>query len=253
MARMPVASGRSIRGRVQACGGWRSSAARSASAGCGLPSTARPEASSTRPSSPSPTRSQRGRLPQPHAVAVADARQIAQGIEQSHFVAEADHLGQQRRARFPLDFRDRPHRRGKAGRGDRHADRLRHAARDGRGHDAIELCDDRNASRPQFLFHAGKLGFEGLVDRAEAGFHAASARRDRGIGDDLRLAESRHLLGPATAPGCPRPDGRPGSAASARQPLPAASCRASRIRVRGISGCRVNSPRMSRLAISAAR
>ena len=132
MARMPVPSGWSIRGRVQACGGWRSKAARSASAGCGLPSTARPEASSTRPSSPSPTRSQRAVCRKPHAVAVANARQIAQGVEQRHFVAEADHLGQQGRAGFPLDFRDRPHRRRKAGRGDRHADRLRHAARDGR-------------------------------------------------------------------------------------------------------------------------
>ena len=43
-------------------------------------------------------------LPQAHAVAVANARQIAQGVEQSHFVAEADHLGQQAACRFPAGF-----------------------------------------------------------------------------------------------------------------------------------------------------
>ena len=59
MARTPVASGSSIRGRVQGSGGARLSEVRSASAGCGLPSMALPSASITRPSNSGPTRSQR--------------------------------------------------------------------------------------------------------------------------------------------------------------------------------------------------
>ena len=58
-ARTPVLSGRSMRGREQGCGGNRLKSARSTSAGRGLPSTAFPAASITRPSSPWPTRSQR--------------------------------------------------------------------------------------------------------------------------------------------------------------------------------------------------
>ena len=128
-----------MRGRVQGSGGFRLSEVRSPSAGCGLPSMALPSASITRPSSSGPTRSQRvvrtsrTRLPRRTPL------QVAQRIEHRQVVAEADHFGQQRRARLPLDFGHGPHRRRKSGRRDRRADRPRNAAHQRRGHDVVEL------------------------------------------------------------------------------------------------------------------
>ena len=98
------------------------------SAGCGLPSMALPSASITRPSSSGPTRSQRvvrtsrTRLPRrtpPRSLKRIQHRQI---------VAESHHLGQQRRARLPLDLGHGAHRRRKPGRRNGRADRPRNAA-----------------------------------------------------------------------------------------------------------------------------
>ena len=177
---------------------------RSPSAGCGLPSTALPSASITRPSRSGPTRSQRvvrtsrTRLPR------RTPRQVAQRIEQRQVVAEADHFGQQRRARLALDFGHRPDRRGKARRGNRHADRPHHAARQAVGI-TPSSCSARSnmvhiPRHPlrvaakliirllfaillfQLFFDALQLRLELLVDHAEAGFHAAAAGSNFGVG-----------------------------------------------------------------------
>ena len=76
---------------------------------------------------------------QPHAIAAAHALQVAQRIEHRQVVAEADHFGQQRHARLPLDFGHGPHRRRKPGRRNRGADRPRNTAHQRRGHDVVEL------------------------------------------------------------------------------------------------------------------
>jgi hypothetical protein len=59
IARMPVESGWSIRGRSTALGGWQLKLTRPGSTGCGRLSMATPWASMTRPNNSSPTGSQR--------------------------------------------------------------------------------------------------------------------------------------------------------------------------------------------------
>ncbi len=59
----------------------------------------------------------------------------------------------------------------------------------------VELFDKvGHGESDQLFFDAGHLRFELLVDRAEAGFHAAAAAADRGIGRDLGAAEGRHRV-----------------------------------------------------------
>ena len=153
---LPLAAGQQAVDRANAggqrlvdpSGGCRHRAAggrsdvRSPSAGCGRPSIARPSASITRPSNSGPTRSQcvvrtsRTRLPRRTPL------KSLNGIQHRQIVAESHDLGPQRRARLPLDFGHGAHRRGKPGRRDGRADRLRNAARQGRGHDVVELVGE---------------------------------------------------------------------------------------------------------------
>ena len=142
IARTPVDSG-SVDSRASAgSGGGRLSDVRSPSAGCGRPSMALPSASITRPSNSGPTRSQcvvrtrRTRLPR------RTPPSSLKRVQNGQVVAESDHLGPQRRARLPLDLGHGAHRRRKTGRRNRRADRPRHAARERRGHDAVELFDE---------------------------------------------------------------------------------------------------------------
>ncbi len=76
---------------------------------------------------------------QPHAVAVADAGQIAEGIQQRQLVAETDHLGQQRGAGLALDLGHRPDGRRKTGRRNGHADRPRDRPGQGGWNQGVEL------------------------------------------------------------------------------------------------------------------
>ena len=104
----------------------------------------------------------------------------------------------------------------------------------------------------QFLFDAGQLGLELLIDGAEAGLHAAAAPRSSPRRQSSRRPPARTSPAPASArappgPGGPRDGGGCGSA-SCRRPAPGPRGPASA----GISGCRVSSPRISRLAIAAA-
>ena len=85
---------------------------------------------------------------QPNATAPTHAAQIAQWIQERQVVAEADHLGQHRRARLTLDFGQRSDRRGKSGRRDGHSHRLRDAPGEGSRHHAIQLLDDLHDCKP---------------------------------------------------------------------------------------------------------
>ena len=87
---------------------------------------------------PQPARGPR----QPDAVAAPHAAHVGKGIQERQLVAEADDLGQQRRAGLALDFGHGADRRGKARRGDGHSDRPRHAASKRGRHHAFELFGD---------------------------------------------------------------------------------------------------------------
>ncbi len=108
IARTPVESGASIRGRVQGCGGMRWKRFGPMSAGCGLPSTALPVASMHAAQQLIAHAQPARGADQAHAVAVAHAGQIGKGIEQRQVVAEADHLGHERRAASGAGSRPAP-------------------------------------------------------------------------------------------------------------------------------------------------
>ena len=181
IARTPVASGSSMRGRVHGSGGARLSDVRSASAGCGRPSMALPSASITRPSSSGPTRSQRvvrtsrTRLPRRTPLKSLKRIEARSGRRGSRPLrpAAACPTAAGSRPRRPPARETRPPRpscRPSAQRCPPSAVGMMRSSCSTRS----SMGRSINSSSIRF-----KLRLDLLVDRAEAGFHAAAAAADR--------------------------------------------------------------------------
>ena len=177
MARMPVASGRSIRGRVQACGGGRSVRGAVVQHRLRLAVHGLPRASITRPSSPSPTRSQRvvcrqrTRLPCRMPARSLSGYSSVSSLRKP--ITSASSGGPASRWISAIA----PDRRRETGRRDRHAHRLRHAARQRRGHERFELFGtmvQRGGSRPSIPLRCGPVGPRTAGRSCRSGFRRGS-------------------------------------------------------------------------------
>ena len=179
IARTPVESGASIRGRSVASGGGvlQSKCARCRTGG-GRWSIAWPRASITRPSSSVPTRSIRRVRCQPHAVAAAHAGHFAERINDRFAAAKADDFGFDRLAGQALDFDDRADRRGQA----RHGGGEPFGADDAAGHrrrqDRVELAARCGHGRlaEQLLGECEQVGLR-VADRASRIRYRRGSRR----------------------------------------------------------------------------
>ena len=246
IARTPVDSGASIRGRSTAGGGARSSGTRSASTRLRPAVDALGRGRRSRgPAAPCPTRSSAQRAHQPHAVAAPHAGHVAQRIDQRQLVAKADHLGRQRLAGLARSFdqrapparesRPRPpscrrpttppfqgrrhHRRKLAAKsiiGRRHtpcavsaAVSLREPCISGAPTYAAKACPRRRAlyDQGQLLFDPRSCAFDLLVDPSVLRLHDTAALRHAGIGDQLGRRGTAPVPATAPRPG-PAPDDR---------------------------------------------